>query len=308
MSINKVQGRCPKCGELLEIPENLEQFSCLYCGAKLHQSDLKPDIPDGDFDDALQYYRDHVLECVQDYMELQKSFNRKQYVNVFEEYQTNHTKTFSSLDLACRIQPNRREELLKQAVADFLDSLDKMLREDKRFNRKSSQERLIFDVKFAIALYMSPAVLRMELSISEDYAAYLHDAWAERYPASPYQTGSFAQISGGFRKHRLCFITTAVCQYEGKADNCAELTAFRSFRDGYLAAQADGEGLIATYYEIAPAIVTCIDLCDDPARVYGKLRRDYLQPCYRDIQNGSMESCKQRYMQMVETLQRQYLS
>lgn len=305
---NKIQGRCPKCGELLEIPESLEQFSCLYCGAKLRQDELKPDIPEGNFEQSMQDYRNNVLRCVRDYDALQKSFNRSQYVNTFEEYQVVHTKTFSSLDLACRMQPDRRDAILRQAVVDFLDQLPALMEQDKRWKHKSSQERVVFDIKFAIALYMSPAVMRMELSISDDFAALLHEIWSERYPKSPYQPGSFAQISSGFRKRKLCFITTAICQHEGKPDDCAELTAFRQFRDGYLTAQVDGEALIREYYEIAPAIVTCIELCDEPARVYQSLRQDYLAPCYRDLQNGQLSRCKQRYVQMVQTLQAQYLS
>ena len=35
-------GRCPKCGRELNIPAELEDFSCMYCGARLTQADLCP--------------------------------------------------------------------------------------------------------------------------------------------------------------------------------------------------------------------------------------------------------------------------
>lgn len=57
----------------------------------------------------------------------------------------------------------------------------------------------------------------------------------------------------------LCFITTAVCDSFGKADDCYELTAFRNFRDKWLVNQADGKNLIAEYYNIAPKIVEKIN-------------------------------------------------
>ena len=35
-----VVGRCPKCMQELRVPEGLEQFSCMYCGARLSQAEL----------------------------------------------------------------------------------------------------------------------------------------------------------------------------------------------------------------------------------------------------------------------------
>jgi len=34
---------CPKCGKLLQIPEELSEFSCLYCGARLNRAALHQD-------------------------------------------------------------------------------------------------------------------------------------------------------------------------------------------------------------------------------------------------------------------------
>lgn len=52
--------------------------------------------------------------------------------------------------------------------------------------------------------------------------------------------GSF--VTGGG-----CYITTAVCEFYGKPDDCYELTEFRKFRDEWLALQPDGELLIKNY-------------------------------------------------------------
>ncbi len=39
---------------------------------------------------------------------------------------------------------------------------------------------------------------------------------------------------------------------------------------------------------------------------YETLRRDYLDPCSRLLQQGQMEECKQTYVNMVRSLQAQY--
>lgn len=83
-------------------------------------------------------------------------------------------------------------------------------------------------------------VLRQKLPSGREFADTLQAVWVERYPKSPFYVGDYETLAGGFRKKKflgLCFITTAVCEAEGKPDDCAELTAFRAFRDGYLKAQ-----------------------------------------------------------------------
>ena len=41
------RGYCPGCGNALEIPEGLEEFSCLYCGRRLTLEQLLRELPDG---------------------------------------------------------------------------------------------------------------------------------------------------------------------------------------------------------------------------------------------------------------------
>ena len=61
----------------------------------------------------------------------------------------------------------------------------------------------------------------------------------------------------------------------------------------WLMAQPDGPALVQEYYDTAPFIVMQIDYCDDAARRYAELRRDYLQPCYEALQENRMADCKQ---------------
>lgn len=104
-----------------------------------------------------------------------------------------------------------------------------------------------------------------------------------------------------------CFVTTAVCDSFGKPDDCAELTAFRNFRDGWLAAQPDGKNLIAEYYSVAPKIVEKINRLADAAQIYENIWRKYLSPCLAFIERSENLACKDKYVEMVRELKSRYL-
>ena len=55
-----------------------------------------------------------------------------------------------------------------------------------------------------------------------------------------------------------CFLTTAIVERRGEADDGPTLTALRAFRDGWLATRPEGPALIRQYYDTAPAIVATI--------------------------------------------------
>ena len=104
-----------------------------------------------------------------------------------------------------------------------------------------------------------------------------------------------------------CYITTAVCNKNGKDDNCYELTKFREFRDNWLIHQEDGEHLIKRYYEIAPKIVEAINLQNNSNLIYDKINEKYLKNCLKMIEKNQYEECKKLYIKMVEKLEKEYL-
>ena len=127
---------------------------------------------------------------------------------------------------------------------------------------------------------------------NEDAKEYIDEIYSERNNNS----------SGG------CFITTAVCDSFGKADDCYELTAFRNFRDNWLVNQSDGENLIAEYYEVAPKIVEKINSLSNSAEIYKNIWRDYLSNCLKFIEVGENSKCKKIYVDMVNTLKEKFLT
>lgn len=103
-----------------------------------------------------------------------------------------------------------------------------------------------------------------------------------------------------------CFITTAVCDTFNKPDDCYELTAFRNFRDNWLAKQKDGASLIQKYYATAPAIVEKINSLPNARAIYLAIWAEYLKPCLAYIEQKNFLACKQKYIQMVESLAEKY--
>ena len=304
-----ILGKCPKCMQELKVPASLAEFSCMYCGARLAQADLltgaeaAPAAPD---ETAFSAALEGLSGCIRNYRGYHKRVTKTDYEPAFAEYEAGCHAMVRRLDAGVAGLPaDARAAQLRAAAGRMIDDLafDWAARKGSRF--------LFDEDKYVVALFFVPMVLRQELPSGREFADTLQAVWVERYPKSPFYVGDYETLAGGFRKKKflgLCFITTAVCEAEGKPDDCAELTAFRAFRDGYLKAQPDGEALIEEYYRIAPTIVMCIDVCGDRTERYAAIRAQYLQPCYDALQAGDLTGCKTKYVRMVRDLEREYLS
>ena len=96
----------------------------------------------------------------------------------------------------------------------------------------------------------------------------------------------------------FCFITTAVCDYYGKPDNCYELTTLRHYRDTWLRVQPDGESLIAEYYASAPLIVSKLRQSPLYPDYCHTLMSKYITPCLELIEKKKYNECKNLYVAM----------
>lgn len=298
-------GGCPKCGASLQIPASLKQFSCMYCGARLTPEELVTEpaaapVSPVDGEACAAYYRENILSAVASHEGLERAFTKADYEPAFTQYSLSIGELVRQLDQAAAAGSLTADA----AAAEFLNQLERRWAERGR-RRAAIMER----DKFIIAIFLVPAIRKMTLAVSEPYCQSLQSQWCRRYPKSPFSLGDYDDIVNGFRKKYmgLCFITTAVCMAEGKPDNCPELTAFRSFRDGYLRSCPDGPALIEEYYQTAPGIAARIELSPNRAERYAAIRRDYLTPCYADIQAGRLAQCKDRYVKMVRALEMEYL-
>jgi hypothetical protein len=97
-----------------------------------------------------------------------------------------------------------------------------------------------------------------------------------------------------------CYITTAICEGMGKADDCEELTKLRAFRDSYMLTDPKRAKLVHAYYNLAPGIVECLDsLPDEGKTAYAFLRENYLYPAIALIDAGKNEDAMLMYENMV---------
>ena len=298
-----MEGICPRCGRLLQIPGELEEFSCLYCGERLKQQELvQKQQEEESARQAFEQVLPMLLSCVRDYRGYQRRINRNEFKEAFQSYEQGTSEIFERLNYGAAGD----REKIGLAAERLLDDLE----QDWNTLGKREQNACMESDKLLIAIFLVPAMRRRKLNVSEPFCEILQKKWCERHPKSPFFVGDYDSIAEGFQRKvlGLCFITTAVCEAEGKPDDCPELTAFRAFRDGWLKQQPDGQLLIDEYYNIAPGIVTCINLASEREKRYAQLRSVYLEPCYADLQAGRLERCKERYVAMVRDLEREYLS
>lgn len=102
-----------------------------------------------------------------------------------------------------------------------------------------------------------------------------------------------------------CFLTSAMVDYYGKADDCEELTVLRSFRDSYMRKSADGDKLIKEYYEVAPKIVECINASGKKEKNYQYIS-EVVDKCVKLIALQENERALTEYKFMVENLSKEF--
>lgn len=303
---DKITGFCPECKNKLEIPVDLSEFSCMYCGARLRKEDLLPErkqpeaVPAGDAEACLLAGIQKLADGITNYPRAVQNLTRGGYVPFFERYEEENREAAEQIGLAAG--DLGAEEAARRAAEGFLREIARRL-SGKRGKPSAGD---LEDAKFTLCLFLIPMVRKAELEISEPLARELHDQWLEAYPKLPFSLTSYEQILEGFKRKRLCFITTAVCESFQKPDDCPELTAFRAFRDGYLRSCPDGEELIREYYDVAPGIVLAIRTAGESGE-FDRIWSEYLAPCYAAIGAGENEACKKTYTQMVQELKKKYL-
>jgi hypothetical protein len=102
-----------------------------------------------------------------------------------------------------------------------------------------------------------------------------------------------------------CFLTSACVEYQGKADDCEELTALRKFRDEYMKPTENGQKLVKEYYEVAPEIVKNIN-ASDKKDTYYKYIAEVVDKCVRLIKAEENERVLNEYKFMVQNLKKEF--
>ena len=124
------------------------------------------------------------------------------------------------------------------------------------------------------------------------------------YP--PSQNKRFQSETDSSNSGSYCFITTAVCEYLGKTDDCYELTSLRNYRDTWLINQPDGEMLIKEYYAKAPLLVSMLKTSERYEEYCEILLLEYIRPCLAMIEKGLFDECKKKYISMEKYLESEF--
>jgi len=292
---------CPHCGNPIALPQGLTEFSCMYCGTRMTLESLTAAVlPDeAESRQAMAVLTQELPACITNYPDTVKNLAPSKFQPYYQAYLAQH---LPNLELVDSLRPDDQETL----AASVVEQIENWI----QANRKPlvPADALLEDTKFTLCLVTIPAIRQAAPEQGLAFSECLHRHWLQKYPKSNFRVTSYEEIAVGFKRKRLCFITTAVCRYLGKPDNCRELTVFRAFRDGYLRQQHDGEALIDLYYRIAPGIVTAIEFADDPDTVYPAIWQQYLQPCYDAICREDYALCKIIYTEMVQQLAAKYLA
>ena len=105
-----------------------------------------------------------------------------------------------------------------------------------------------------------------------------------------------------------CYLAAACVAAKGLPDSCEELQTLRSFRDGYLASQPDGQMEIEQYYAIAPKIVAAVNQRPDAAEIWNRIYEELVLPCVQMIHANQNAEVHRLYREYSLKLSSQYLN
>lgn len=332
------EAKCPKCGGILQVPEDLEKLTCMYCGKEIFASDMAAvnQLNNNNFkdreDEILKLWESgeesaitkaedilkkdpfnhtgnyimalHSLpELITEHKDLLNCFKKNLYEKAMMEYVESSRPILVYVERACNGENADRSLILTECVKYFIHKIkeDMDIEFDKKLKKLTHD-----DYKMLLALFTIPMILESDLDISDEFADKIIEAWIDENPKNLIKKGNFEEINNGFSKKGFCYITTAVCESLDKPDNCYELTMFRRFRDSYLLTQEDGQELVEEYYRIAPFIVNNINALANKDDIYNGIWHSYLTGCLHAIESGDNVRCKDEYRRMVMELKRKY--
>jgi len=135
------------------------------------------------------------------------------------------------------------------------------------------------------------------------HALRSHDSAANRQKLAEWEASSKAtdnSHSGATDGKSGCFLTTAIVEHRGEADDGPTLTKLRNFRDTYL---ADYPEEVKKYYQVAPKIVAAIPKDNPTWDWVGK----QIDSAIEHIDNNMLDKAHQTYKSMVLELETNWL-
>lgn len=231
------------------------------------------------------------------------SFKKNLYAEAFQAYLRKYIDVIDAIEKVYVKEEGVDEEWLDKLAGHLVDQAAVEL---ERIAKKSKRNEQLVNYNMTLAVYLFPAILEQKGQSAEPLTDRLVEKWNTAFKTSVGKA-SYEKIESGFQK-KFCYITTAVCESQGKADDCYELNLLRNYRDQYLLSTPEGKILVKEYYNIAPTIVSRIARSAEPEQVYQEIWQNYLVPCIGLIEAGKPEACREQYMAMVYELKGRYMA
>lgn len=111
-------------------------------------------------------------------------------------------------------------------------------------------------------------------------------------------SNGYTVASGNSSGGGVCFITTAIVDALGEADDGPTLTKLRKFRDEHMHETEERQKALETYYMEAPSIVERLSKRPDAVDFYTNLYELFLAPAIEAIDMGDSELAFQIYKKM----------
>ena len=147
-----IRGVCPQCGKKLEIPAELEEFSCLYCGARMRTAALQARPVE---ERAVEALLAQLPGCITRYPDLHLRIGKKDFFPTFAQYEQDNAPLLQELDACCAGYPGGAEALAGHAAAVMLDGLAAHMEKDPRWGKRT-RDNVFFDTKVALRPAMPP--------------------------------------------------------------------------------------------------------------------------------------------------------
>uniref|UniRef100_UPI00286F5AFD hypothetical protein n=1 Tax=Anaerosporobacter sp. TaxID=1872529 RepID=UPI00286F5AFD len=226
---------CPFCKGELKIPEELSTCICMYCGKKIEIANTGKLA-----ENCLEYEKfcdiamNEGASIVLNHLNLMKSFKANLYEDAFKRYLEVCMATIQALDRACgklpyieggqlansKYKAETEQQLIELWVMRVLDDMEENCKIKRAENGKVSNSRKVDELRFIMALYTVPMIRETKLEAAEAIAELITKEWESRYPLQKFSKADYAEIRDGFRKIKLCFITTPTGDYLVKTHNC----------------------------------------------------------------------------------------
>lgn len=294
--MNLVTIHCPHCGRELNVPEDAGNIVCMFCTKPI---DVQTVLTRATTENT-EELRDLEALLPRELFLAQlntENFSAAKYPEEYERYLTQFRPALNAFRMNALSSTDAAEQFAELLFQGFQDGL----RDSKGKSRDS------FPLRMTITMLTVPSILSLEIPEAGHAVDCFLEKWNTAFPKEHLGKATYDEILGGFR-HKLCYITTAVCNSLGKGDDCAELNAFRSFRDGWLAHTPDGPEKITEYYLFAPMIVRAIDASGHAEAEYRRIWEESLSPLLACIREGRQATCAEGYEKMVRSLECKWLS